>query len=150
QLVDEVDARIPEAIAGFEQELTDDVVDLDVSATAIAGEAATAAALAARDSAALAAIAKPFHDAYPDLDILFFDSDGKLLYQVGCQTPRPAVPKKAARGEHVVLAHGCELGDNAPVAVANIQALPSGSVMICLPLDQAWFTNAQKKLGGEL
>src|SRR5207302_1975665 len=114
-------------------------------------QAAAETAIAAHDADALAKIARPFHDAYPDLDLLFFDADGKLLYQVGCGSARPTMPKKTARGEHVVLAHGCELGDTAPVSVANIHPVgAAGFVMVCLPLDQAYFANARKKLGGEL
>ncbi len=151
QLIDQVDERVPEAIAGFEQELADDVVDLDVTAVAIAEQGASEVALAAKDLAGLAKIARPFHDAYPDLDLMFFAPDGKLVYQIGCSTPRDTMPKKAAHGEHVVLAHGCELGEAAPTAVANIQPVgAAGFVMVCLPLDEAYFKNAQKKLGGEL
>jgi adenylate cyclase len=151
QLIDEVDSRVPEAINGFEQELGDDILDLDVTAIAIAEQAATEAALGAHDEAALAKIARPFRDAYPDLDLLFFDGDGKLLHQFGCASPRQTMPKKAARNEHVVLAHGCEMGDDAPVAIAIIRPVGAvGFVMVCLPFDQDYFTNAQRKLGGEL
>jgi adenylate cyclase len=151
QLIDEVDDRVPEAVLGFEEELGDDVKDLDVTAIAIAEQPGTEVALAARDAAGLAKIAGPFRDAYPELDLLFFDPDGKLLEQLGCTHPRDTMPKKAARGAHIVLARGCETGDDAPVAVGIIRPVgTTGYLMVCLPLDQAYFKNAQRKLGGEL
>jgi adenylate cyclase len=151
QLIDEVDDRVPEAIIGFEEELGDDIKDLDVTAIAIAEEPRTETALTARDSDGLAKIARPFRDAYPDLDLLFFSPDGKLVYQIGCAAPRQTMPTKAAHGEHVILAHGCETGEHAPTAIAIIRDIgSSGFLMVCLPFDQAYFDNAQRKLGGEL
>ncbi|MGE5182946.1 MAG: adenylate/guanylate cyclase domain-containing protein [Acidobacteriota bacterium] len=151
QLIDEVDDRVPQAIAGFETELSDDIKDLDVTAIAISEEPRLEVALAARDLAALANIAQPFRDAYPDLDLLFFDREGKLVGQLGCTAPRLKMPAKAAHGEHVVLLHGCETGDHAPVAIAILRDIgATGFIMVCLPLDQNYLDNAQHKLGGEL
>jgi adenylate cyclase len=151
QLVDEVDARVPQAIGGLTEELDDDILDLDVTAIAIAEQAATETALSAHDIDAIAKIAHPFRDAYPDLDLLFFGSDGKLIHQLGCEAPRAQMPMKAARGTHVVLGHGCETGDNAPVAIAIIRPIGAvGYLMVCLPLDAAYFANTQRKLGLEL
>ena len=151
ELLEQVHARLPAAIAGFEEELDDDITDLDVTAIAIAGEHDAQAALTAGDKTALEAIVQPFRVAYPDLDLLFFSPDGKLLVQFGCQNPRTEMPKKLAKATHLVIAHGCELGESAPVAIAIIRPLAeAGFLMVCLPLDQAYFANAQHKINGEL
>ena len=151
ELLEQVHARVPAQVRGFEEELDDDIIDLDVSAIAIAEQRDAQAALAAADPAALGKIARPFRDAYPDLDLLFFAPDGKLVVQFGCANARPAMPMKAARAAHLVLPHGCELGENAPVAIAIIRPLAdAGFLMVCLPLDAAYFENAQHKVGGAL
>ena len=151
ELLEQVHARVPAAIRGFEEELDDDITDLDVTAIAIAGEHDAQAALAAGDKSALDVIVRPFRVAYPDLDLLFFAPDGKLLVQFGCANPRPQMPQKLAKATHLVLAHGCELGDNAPVAIAIIRPLAdAGYLMVCLPLDKSYFENAQHKINGEI
>ncbi|HEY3805103.1 MAG TPA: adenylate/guanylate cyclase domain-containing protein [Kofleriaceae bacterium] len=151
QLLEQVHARLPAAVRGFEEELDDDIADLDVTAIAIAGEPSALAAMSAPDHKDLDRIVAPFRAAYPDLDLLFFGADGKLVVQYGCANPRKDVPKKLARATHLVLAHGCELGDDAPVAIAIIRPIgDAGSLMVCLPLDRPYFTNAQAKINGEL
>ncbi len=151
QLIDQADDRVPQAISGFQEEMSDDIKDLDVSGIAIAEQPGTETALAAGDRDTLNKIAQPFRDSYPDLDFLFFDRDGKLIHQLGCEHARTDMPKKAAHEQHVVLAHGCEIGEHAPVAIAIIRDVgKSGFVMVCLPFDQRYFDNAQAKLGGEI
>ena len=121
ELQEQVHARLPAAIRGFEEELDDDLADLDVTANAISDEPSAERALGSPDHSDLDRIVKPFRTAYPDLDLLFFSLDGKLVTQFGCAKPRGEMPKKAARATHLVLAHGCELGETAPVAVAIIR-----------------------------
>jgi adenylate cyclase len=144
ELIDEVDDRVPEAIHGFEEELGDDLKDLDVTSRALSESAEVQQAIAARDAAALVRIAQPFRDAYPDLDVIFYDTDGKLIAQIGCASPQ--VTKPIVGPGHQVLPHGCEADVRAPVAVGVVR----GTILVCLPLDKAYFANAQKKLGGEL
>jgi adenylate cyclase len=151
ELLEQVHARVPAAIRGLEEEIDDDMIDLDVTAIAIAGAPSANVAMASPDHSDLDRIAKPFRDAYPDLDLLFFGTDGKLVMQFGCAKPRQEMPKKAAKATHLVLAHGCELGDDAPVAIAIIKPIGDvGFLMVCLPLDQPYFANAQHKIGGEI
>ncbi|MBV8759504.1 MAG: HAMP domain-containing protein [Deltaproteobacteria bacterium] len=149
ELIDEVDDRIPEAIHGFEEELGDDLKDLDVTARALSEQDDTERAIAARDVATLGKLAGPFRDAYPDLDIIFYDHDGKLVAQIGCESPQAQMPQLAAG--HAIMPHGCEASDKAPVAIGISKAVgAAGYVIVCLPLDKAYFANAQKKLGGEI
>jgi adenylate cyclase len=150
QLVDEVDDRVPEALHGFDEELADDLRDLDVTARALAEQAATADAITKRDAAALEKLAGPFRDAYPDLDIIFYDAADALVGEVGCDHPQPARPHTAI-GKHVVLPHGCEASATGSIAIGTVRALgTAGFVVVCLPLDANYFTNSQSKLGGEL
>jgi adenylate cyclase len=149
ELIDEVDDRVPEAIHGFEEELGDDMKDLDVTSRALGEQADTEHALAARDVAMLTKLAGPFRDAYPDLDIIFYDADGKMVAQIGCASPQLVLPKLPPG--HSILDHGCESADEAPVAIGVVKQVgAAGTVLVCLPLDKAYFANAQKKLGGEL
>jgi adenylate cyclase len=139
-LIDEVDDRVPEAIAGFNEELGDDLHDLD----------ATARVLARASFAELEDFAAPFHDAYPDLDIVVYDPQGKLVKSVGCASPQPTLPN-VPLDKHVLLRHGCETAASAPIAIAIVKrAGEQGFVLVCLPLDANYFKNAHAKLGGEL
>ena len=96
KLIDEVDNRVPEAIKGFEEELGDDIKDLDVTAQALSGQLATeplggdvpaehARGGLRREGRAAAA---PFRAAYPDLDIVLYGPDRKLVAQIGCASPQ--------------------------------------------------------------
>ena len=150
-LIDQVHERVPAVVRGFELELDDDITDLDVTAIAIAEQRDAQASLGSGDTAELGKIAQPYRDAYPSLDLLFFGPDGKLVVQFGCQNARPTMPTKAAHATHLVLAHGCELGETAPVALAIIRPVGTvGFLMVCLPLDRDYFENAQHKIGAEL
>ena len=151
QLIAQIDDRVPEAIDGFEQELADDLKDLDVTARALADQEGTARAIAAGNTAALARRAAPFHDAYPDIDIVFFDPSGKLVASIGCDHPRQTLPPGLG-GEHVVLERGCETDPGAPTAVAVVRPIVdnAGFVLVCLPLDADYFQNSRAKLGLEL
>jgi adenylate cyclase len=151
ELLEQVHVRVPSAIRGLDEEIDDDITDLDVTTIAIAGEPSAQAAMASTDHSDLDRIVRPFRDAYPDLDLLFFGTDGKLVVQYGCAKPRAEMPKKAAKATHLVLAHGCEVGDDAPVAIAIIKPIAEvGYLMVCLPLDKPYFANAQHKIGGEI
>jgi adenylate cyclase len=149
QLIDEVDDRVPEAIRGFDRELADDIIDLDVTARALSTQADVARALAAGDVRALEAFARPFHDAYPDIDIVFYDRSGRFVATLGCDHPRPATPVIDAA--HVVLEHGCESDPHAPAAIAVARPIgDAGLIVACLPLDTPYFENAREKLGIDL
>lgn len=163
ELIDEVDNRVPEAIKGFEEELGDDIKDLDVTAQALSGQLATApswggtfelSTLAADRVARFEQLAAPFRAAYPDLDIVLYGPDRKLVAQIGCASPQLVLPQLPAG--HSILDHGCEAADDAPVAIGIVVSFgmrepgPDGWILVCLPLDKAYFANAQKKLGGEL
>jgi adenylate cyclase len=150
QLIDEVDDRVPEAIDGFEEELADDLRDLDVTARGLAEQDDTERAIEHRSGDELAKLANAFHDAYPDIDIVFYDTAGKLVADVGCAHPRPDLPARIG-AQHVVLPHGCENDERAPTAIAVVHPVgKAGSVLVCLPLDARYFANARAKLGLEL
>jgi adenylate cyclase len=149
ELIDEIDDRVPDALQGFQEELDDDLKDLDVTARALAEQGDIERALAARDGAALGKLAGPFRDAYPDLDIIFYDVGGRMVAQVGCASPQVVMPKLPAG--HAVMPHGCEADERAPLAIGTVRtAGAAGFVLVCLPLDTNYFANAQHKLGLEL
>jgi len=154
ELLDQARERVPDVVKGLNEELSDDIDDLDVTANAIS-QYRLQGTDGALDTKRLDEIMKPFRTAYPDLDMLVFGADRKLLAQYGCTNPQKELPAAIEVGVHVILRHGCEDSKTAPIAVATTRAIgPAdatlGYIVVCLPLDQAYFSNAQKKLGGQL
>lgn len=151
ELIDQARERVPDVVNGLNEELADDIEDLDVTANAIAVDGDTLAALTAHDQKALDEVVKPFRTAYPDLDLVIFGADRALVTQYGCEKPQQKLPDKIELGVHVILRHGCEDSRTAPLAVGTTRAIGTlGFILVCLPLDQVYFANAQKKLGGQL
>ena len=149
-LIDEVDDRVPEAISGLTEELSDDLKDLDVTSRVLSEFPATEHALAAGDAAQLVKLVGPFRDAYPDLDMLFYSSAGARVGQIGWEPARSALAPGLGT-EHTLLEHGCEADEHAPIAVAVVGPIgAAGFVLVCMPLDANYFKNAQTKLGLEL
>jgi len=154
ELLDQARERVPDVVKGLNEELSDDIDDLDVTANAIS-QYRLQGSDGALDTKRLDEIMKPFRTAYPDLDMLVFGADRKLLAQYGCTNPQKELPAAIEVGVHVILRHGCEDSKTAPIAVATTRAIGQadatlGYIVVCLPLDQAYFANAQKKLGGQL
>jgi len=151
ELIDQARERVPDVVNGLNEELSDDIQDLDVTANAISQDSDTLQALSEHDPKRLDEVVKPFRTAYPDLDMLIFGADRKLIAQYGCESPQKVLPAGAEVGVHAILRHGCEDAKTAPIAVATTRAISTvGFIVVCLPLDQSYFTNAQKKLGGQL
>ncbi len=158
QLIDEVDDRVTEAEKSFREELKDDLSDLGLAAKILAADPATAQALSASDEKEAVALANLFLGAYPNIDFLFVDKNGKVLADVGCKAPlvevrdikglSSAVAGKEYRG---VLAHGCERGEGtSPAYVIAMPVKGAGAIVVCLPLDLELVQNASMKLGLEL
>src|SRR5581483_4827020 len=148
ELIDRIDDRVPEAVRGFDQELSDDVTDLETASRALAEEDEVARALSAHDIAAVQRAGAPFKDSYPDIDILFYDSAGELLSSIGCASPLKHPPQVTA-GKHAILPHGCETATDVAIAISRSVG-SAGTVVVCLPLDSHYFENTRKKLGTEL
>src|SRR5262245_29223507 len=82
-----VGERLEPAIRGMENELRDDLADVEAATRAVADSEYARDGLRANDpDLALQAIG-PFHDNYPDLDLLLFRPDGTLPTQRGCLGP---------------------------------------------------------------
>ena len=156
QLLDEVKVRVPAATAGFDEELADDLKDLDLTASVLAAEGDTEKALATRDVARLTELARPFNgqevvdgktvSAYPYIDVVFYDADGKFIMTVGCEHARDTLPPEVG-ATHAILVGGCETAAHAPVAIAIARKVgTSGTLLVCLPLDRDYFENSLVKL----
>ena len=76
QLIDEVDDRVPEAVRGFGLELEGDLRDLATIVEQLSSQADVRAALRSRDARDVASLGTIFHNAYPQIDLVFFDADG--------------------------------------------------------------------------
>ncbi len=151
ELIDTARERVPDVTNGLNEEIADDLQDLDVTANSVAGDGDTIVALTKHDPKMLDEVTNAFRKAYPDLDILIFDADRKLIANYGCEAPQQKLPEGLELGAHVVLRHGCEDSKKAPIAVATTRAIGNlGFILVCLPLDAPYFANAQKKLGGQL
>jgi len=150
ELLAQARERVPDVVNGLDTELSDDIDDLDVTANAIS-QYHLQAPDGTLDLQRLDEIVKPFRTAYPDLDMLIFGADRKLIAQYGCDNPQKQLPANIELGVHAILRHGCEDTKTAPLAVATTRAIGNlGFILVCLPLDQSYFANAQKKLGGQL
>jgi adenylate cyclase len=158
QLVDEVDDRVPEAVRGFGLELDDDLRDLATIVEQLSSQADVNTALRSRDAHDVVALGRIFHQAYPQIDLVFFDAAGRRIAQIEVDAPPEdarTVPELAGlaadkqfRG---VVEHGCETNAGAPPAfvVAN-RVRDAGMVVACLPLDADYLEEVRQKLGVEL
>jgi adenylate cyclase len=159
QLIDEVDDRVPEAIRGFNLELEDDLSDVQATVESLALRRQVAEAMRARDAKTAAAAGKPFENAYPDLDIAFFDVTGKVFAHSGLATPPETVASVlgglvpgsdgAIRG---FVPRGCEHPSSVALpGYVLARAVPdAGTILACIPIDVRFLDNASQKLGTEL
>lgn len=159
QLVDEVDDRVTDAESAFQTELDDDLNDLTLASRILSADGATKHAIQAQDGPSARQLAQVFVDVYPNIDVLLVQADGKVLAQVGCDTPPTSVggvPEMAAvlKGAELrgVVDHGCESqASSAPSAYVIGTPLPGvGAVFTCMPVDADYLKNASAKLGLEL
>ncbi len=157
QLIDEVDDRVPEAMRGFEIELDDDLRDLGATLEALAGRRTVAEAMAGRDALQIRIAAAPFHEAYPDIDVATFDASGKLFGGVGLdaapETLASVIDGLSPDGTEIrgVTRRGCEHPNgNAPPGYLMARPVGPGTLVVCLPIDREFLTNAGTKLGLEL
>jgi adenylate cyclase len=158
QLIDEVDDRVPEAVRGFGLELEDDLRDLDTAVRQLSSQQEMRAALRAKDPAALVSLGKIFHEAYPHVDFLFYDVDGKRIAQIEVDAP----PDKASLIAELsgltgdaeftgVVERGCESAVTAPPAFMTARRIKdAGMIVGCMPLDGDYLVEAQNKLGVDL
>ncbi len=160
-LVDQMDDRVEDVEKEFLLELQDDVKDITLAARMRALDPATRTALLAHDATALHAVAKQFHEVYPEFDVLFYDASGQLVTSLGCAHPAQTLAQQpfAATlqgGEfHAVVANGCEtVADPAkppPPAWTVAVAIPgAGLIVACLPLDNDFAKNVAMKVGVSL
>jgi adenylate cyclase len=159
QLVDEVDDRVTEAERAFQTELDDDIADLSLAARIIANDSDTARAIRASDAAGAKELAEVFLSVYPDIDILLFDAQGRVLAQVGCNQPPDRLGSGGELGDVVagkpfsgVVTHGCESStSDAPPAYVIGEPIPKvGGVVVCSPIDAGYLKNSSAKLGLQL
>ena len=159
QLIDQVDARLPEAASGFETELDDDLRDLDGMVRELASRDAIIRAIATKDEAAAKQALRLMQRAHPDLDVMLFDKTGHLVAKAGVDRPVgdahqiPALSRTALSRFRGVVKDGCELSQaKTPPSymVTRETKDKSGLVVGCMPLDGAFLRNARAKLGVEL
>jgi len=158
QLVEEADDRVVEAEKAFRTELKDSILDLRLAASVIATDTDTHRALVAKDVGVLHDLGDDFSKVYPDIDILFVDPQGRVVYQLGCAHP-PAelsqmaelAPVLAGQEVRTVTRHGCEdLADAPPSYLVAAPVKGGGAVIVCLPLNREFLDNSGRKFGLEL
>jgi adenylate cyclase len=159
QLLDEVDGRVVNGQKSFDAELTDDLSDLTIASRVITNVPETELALRTGDTKAAHDLAEMFLKVYPDVDILFADKKGAIVAQVGCNSPPTNLSSVAAFANVLkgvafqgVIEHGCERSDTdtPPTSVIAVPVKDVGAVVVCMPLDQDFLSNASTKLGLEL
>src|SRR5579859_4521425 len=87
QLIEEVDDRVEEAKKSFDTELADDISDLKLTVDVMMADDDAQRALKTRDALTAYKMGDIFAHLYPELDIVFFDADGKVLTQLGVTAP---------------------------------------------------------------
>ncbi len=159
QLVDEADDRVTDAEKAFQTELDDDLGDLTLAARVLAADHSTLTAVERHNATRARQLAHVFIEVYPDIDVLIFESTGKVLAQVGCDHPPDKVDEipeiaDVLQGKelHAVVAHGCESASSTapPAYVIGLPLGSAGGVAACLPIDNSYLKNASAKLGLEL
>ena len=159
QLVDEADDRVTDAEKAFQTELDDDLADLTLAARVLAADHSIANSLEKHRAERARQVAKVFVDVYPDIDVLVFEANGKVLADVGPQHAPERVDEipeiaEVLQGKelHAVVAHGCESPSTSapPAYVIGLQVGTAGGVAACLPIDDSYLKNASAKLGLEL
>jgi adenylate cyclase len=158
QLVDEVHNRVSDAERAFQTELDDDLADLTLASKVLADDSATVHAISVKDAARARHLAEMFVGVYPNIDVLLIENDGQVLAQVGVEHPPEhlgAIPElrdlMAGKPVSTVVEHGCEspTSDSPPAYVIGAP-VPSGGVVVCLPLDRGYLENSSAKLGLQL
>jgi adenylate cyclase len=159
QLVDEVDDRVTEAERAFQTELDDDIADLSLASRVLAADGVMADALRRHDARRARQLPQLFIGAYPSIDILVVDGEGRVLAQAGCQHPPEdlgAIVELAElpKGKRFtgVIGKGCESpSSDAPPAYAIGEPIAgAGAIVVCLPVDGEYLKNSSSKLGLEL
>ncbi len=158
QLVDQVHERVPAAVHGFDLELAGDLRDLATIVEQLASQPEVATALRSKNALEIIAHGKIFHAAYPQIDLVFFDSADQYVAQIGVDAPPPdarglqeLATLDADKEFQGVIAHGCETGATSPPGFAAARRVRgAGMVVACLPLDADYLTEVHQKLRVEL
>ena len=87
QLTHESATRVEAAEDAFEDEVEEQTGDLDIVAHVLGSSTGVRDAVHQGDVAKVQRIAKRFFDAYPNMDMLFVDANGKIVTQLGCEDP---------------------------------------------------------------
>ncbi len=159
QLVAEVDDRVEGALASFQVELNDDLQDVTVVAKLMATTAATKNAVQKQDQAMALEAGRQFHEAYPDIDVLFAGARGKVFAEIECDEPfddlhqvPELVPVLSGGSFSGMLPTGCnKKGElDVPAYVIAVPVDGGGVLVLSLPMDEGYLRNAAAKLGLEL
>ncbi len=158
QVVAQVNDRVPDAVHGFDRELSDDLRNLATIVDQLASQGEVRNALIHRDAVAVEKLGTIFHSAYPHIDFVFFDATGQQFAETEVDHPWSStarVPELSALAPDVpfrgVTAKGCESAAGAfPAFVAAKRVDQIGTVMACLPLDADYLNEVQQKIGVEL
>ncbi len=159
ELVDVVDDRVPEAVKGFEVELTDDLGDLVASTKSLGDSDELQHALAAGAVTAAEVELKVFHEAYPGTAFIVYGASGKPLAQIGL--PGPALPRAAFVGVEavdtgagevrIILPEGCSTTKSPDPSFVMARSIRgAGTVIACMTIDAKYLSNTSAKLGVEL
>jgi adenylate cyclase len=158
EIVEQVAARVPEAVRGFDLELDGNLKDLETVVEQLAIEPEMAAALRAKSEAEVLRVSRVFREAYPRFSLVFYDpNDHHIAHTQMRQPPDDArtFPELAAlepgRLSRGVAEHGCESASDMPAGFVYARRIPNaGIVVACLPLDSDYLLDTRGKLGLEL
>jgi adenylate cyclase len=158
EIVEQVAARVPEAVRGFDLELESNLKDLETIVEQLAMEPEMAAALRSKSEAEVLRVSRVFRDAYPRFSLVFYDPDDRHIAHTQMRHPPDdarTFPELAAlqpgQLSHGVAEHGCESTTDMPAGFVYARRVPgAGIVVACLPLDSDYLLDTRGKLGLEL
>ncbi len=154
QVVSQVNERVPGAVHGFGLELDGDLRDMHTIVAQLTSQPDVRAALRAKDADAAVTSGKIFHAAYPQVDLVFYDSNDLKVAAIEVEGPMQdakVVAELAPDSFDGITAHGCESAADAPPAFVSAQRIKGvGMVVACLPLDADYLKEVSEKLGVQL
>ncbi|MEO8798326.1 MAG: hypothetical protein ABI551_10605, partial [Polyangiaceae bacterium] len=159
QLTHEAAARVQAGEEAFEADVEEETGDLEIVAHVLGTSNGIRDGVHTGDVAKVRRIAQRFFDAYPNMDMLFVNADGKIIAQLGCEAPPDTLEAigdagdvlhgKAFRG---LVDHGCEKpGPKVPPAYTIATPIDGGgAIILCLPFSPELLEDSEKKLHMQL
>jgi adenylate cyclase len=161
QLVDLMDARMPEAVEGLEMELGDDLHDVESTVHTLEAAAHVVEALRGADRGPVQTELALLREHHPLISVAVFEPSGMIVAQQGLPRPPRRLSDIDGLPDHVaareltfrgLVPHGCQRspGAGSPAYAVLHPIADVGLALACLPIDAALLEHTSVKLAVEL